>query len=189
MQMAERSCNLSARHYNIRMGRYSDISPEQLRVFSGEHLYYEIDMLYGVVNLLSAENAPQDPYVINALLEAYVIHTQVILDFFYQPQMKADDAKAIHFIADMALWKKTIPPYDRYFRKFNRRRSREVVHLSYHRLDVRPEDKTWYLVRTTEHIKLVVNAFLEHANPDILHPRMYELKREVEERYRQPEED
>ncbi|MBZ0167699.1 MAG: hypothetical protein K8I00_12910 [Candidatus Omnitrophica bacterium] len=171
------------------MGTFENISQEQLRIFSGEHLFYEIDMLYGVVDRLSALDRPQDPYTINALLEAYVIHTQVILDFFYQPQMKADDAKALHFIDDIRDWKKSIPPYDRYFRKFNRRRSREVVHLSYHRLDIKPEDKTWYLVKTTEHVKLVVNAFLDHANPEKLHPRMYELKRVVEDKFLQPEED
>ncbi|MCB9720934.1 MAG: hypothetical protein H6756_08660 [Candidatus Omnitrophica bacterium] len=171
------------------MGTYANITPEQLRAFSGEHLYYEIDMLYGVVERLSEQHAPQDSYLINSLLEAYVIHTQVILDFFYQPQMKADDAKAIHFIRDVRRWKQAMPPYDRYFRKFNRRRSREVVHLSYHRMDIQPEDKPWNLVRTTEHVKLVVNAFLEHADPDKLHPRMYDLKRNVEEKYRQPEDD
>lgn len=171
------------------MGTYANITNEQLRTFSAEHLYYEIEMLYSVVDRLSSKNAPDDSTIINALLEAYVIHTQVILDFFYQPQMKADDAKAIHYIDDIPRWKKDIPAYDRYFRKFNRRRSREVVHLSYHRLDIQPEDKTWYLVRTTEHIKHLINTFLDHANPEKLHSRVYELRREVEEKYQKPEDD
>ncbi|MGE0268135.1 MAG: hypothetical protein AB7S78_06755 [Candidatus Omnitrophota bacterium] len=163
------------------MGRYENITNEQLLEFSGEHLYYEISMLYGVVDLLNTKEKIADPYIINALIESFVIHTQVILDFFYMPQMKADDAKAIHYIDDIKLWKSNLPSYDRYFRKFNRRRSREVVHLSYSRLDVKGEEKTWHLVKTTEHIKLVVNAFLEHANKGLLHPKMYELKKNISE--------
>lgn len=163
------------------MGRYENISKEQLIEFSGEHLYYEIGMLYGVVDLLNRKEKISDPYILNALIESFVIHTQVILDFFYMPQMKADDAKAIHYIDDVKLWKSVLPSYDRYFRKFNRRRSREVVHLSYSRLEVKGEDKTWHLVKTTEHIKLVVNAFLEQANKELLHPKMFELKKTISE--------
>lgn len=142
-------------------------------------MYYEIGMLYGIVDLLNSKDKIANPYIINALIESFVIHTQIILDFFYLPQMKADDAKALHFIDDVKAWKAALPSYDRYFRKFNRRRSREVVHLSYSRLEVKGEDKTWHLVKTTEHIKVVVNTFLDHANKELLHPKMYELRKKV----------
>ncbi len=158
------------------MGQYKNITDEQLIEFSGEHLFYEIKMLYGIVDLLSQEKKLYDFYIYNALLEAAVIHTQIIIDFFYMPQMKADDAKAIHYIKDVKRWKSALPSYDRYFRKFNRRRSREVVHLSYSRLDIKGEDKPWYLLKTTTHIKRVVNKFLEHADKERLHPKMFEFK-------------
>ncbi len=162
------------------MGQYKNITDEQLRQFSGEHLYYEIYMLYGVVDLLKTKPKFETDIIIDALIESFVIHTQIILDFFYIPQMKADDAKAIHFVKDIGLWKKNIPSYDRYFRKFNRRRSREVVHLTYSRLDVAAENKPWNIQKTTGHIKRVVNAFLDHAHPDRLHPRMFELRRDLD---------
>jgi hypothetical protein len=151
------------------------MTPQQLKEFSGEHLYYEIRMLYGVLDIFKDQEKIKDRFIYNALIESFVIHTQIILDFFYVPQMKPDDAKAIHFVRDVTIWKEALPPYERYFRKFNRRRSREVVHLSYSRLEVKGEDKTWYPEKTTEHIKLIVDLFLEHADPDRLHAKMYEL--------------
>lgn len=162
----------------IVMSKYKDITHEQLKSFSGEHLYYEIFMLYGVVDILKQKPDFDNEIILDALIESFVIHTQIILDFFYIPQMKPDDAKAIHFVKNVGTWKKEIPSYDRYFRRFNRRRSREVVHLTYSRLEVSKEDKPWDIQKTTQHIQKVVNLFIEHADPRRLHERVYALKRD-----------
>ena len=37
------------------MGKYKNISNEELIEFSGEHLYYEIWMLFGIVDLLKVK--------------------------------------------------------------------------------------------------------------------------------------
>ena len=119
--------------------RSEKISPNRLREFSGEHLYYELNMFFGVVKRLG--EGVNDQYVFSALLESFVIHTSLIIDFFYKPPKKIDDASVMHFIKDVRKWKKVRPSYDKYFRKFHRRRSREVVHLSYKRLDVLDSEK------------------------------------------------
>ena len=157
------------------MGKPAHISSQQLIDFSGEHLYYEIKMLFGVRALL--KKGVQDQYVYSALLESFIIHTNIILDFFYKPQTKPDDAKAAHYIRDLIGWKRDLPAYEGYFRKFNRRRSREVVHLSYKRLETKGNEKLWSIEKTTDHIKRLIVLFLDKADPALLHPKIYELKR------------
>ncbi|MFA5261829.1 MAG: hypothetical protein WC450_11440, partial [Candidatus Omnitrophota bacterium] len=69
-----------------------EIPAQKLLAFSGEHLWYEINMLYGVMDILL--KGVDDYYLYNALLEAFVLHASVILDFFYKPAVKPDDAHA-----------------------------------------------------------------------------------------------
>jgi len=150
------------------------ITKEQLVTFSGEHLYYELHMLFGVNRLLN--EGAHDQYIYSALLESFIIHASAILDFFYKPPRKPDDASAIHFIADVKKWKVLRPSYDKYFRKFHRRRSREVVHLSYKRLEVKNEEKLWDKGKIVAPIRQLVATFLETANPNLLHPHLRKLE-------------
>ena len=157
----------------------AQLSKEQLIAFSGQHLYYEITMFFGVKNLLKKDI--EDFYVYSALLESMIIHGSVILDFFYKPPQKEDDASALDYIDDIARWKKLRPSYDKYFRKFHRRRSREVVHLSYKRMEVKDDERLWNMKKLTPHIKELVRVFMDVANPQLIHPKFYELKELIEE--------
>lgn len=150
------------------------ITPEKLLEFSGEHLYYEIWMLYGVTDRLL--KGVQDEYLYNALLESFVIHASIIIDFFYRPQVYDGDSRAIHYIVDRKKWRESLPSYDLYFKAFHRKRNKEVVHLSYTRLDVTPDQKRWAASKIIKQIRKIVDHFLAQANPRLLHPKMYELR-------------
>jgi hypothetical protein len=150
------------------------IHQERLRAFSREHLYYELTMFFGVTKRLG--DGVNDQYIYSALLESFVIHASLILDFFYKPPQKDDDASVMHFIKDIPKWKKLRPSYDKYFRKFHRRRSREVVHLSYKRLDIDASEKLWNAEKIVPSIRELVRVFLQVADPDLLHPRLYQLE-------------
>ena len=150
-----------------------NIPTDKLIEFSKEHLFYEIDMLYGVSRTLISET--ENIYIYNALLESFIIHASVILDFFYEPQMNPDDAKAVHYMADIKKWKALLPPQSEEFKKFQRKRNKEVVHLSYRRLEVKPEEKIWGVRRMTRQIKRIVDLFLDTASPQCIHPKLYEL--------------
>lgn len=148
---------------------------KQLIEFSGEHLYYEIKMLFEAANLLTAMPA-SNQYVFCALLESFVLHTYNMLDFFYKPQIKPDDAKAYHYIKDFDGWKKALPAYESYFRLFNRRRNREVTHLSYKRMEVTGDTKSWHVQETTQKMKTIVGIFMKFADGKLLHPKLNEFK-------------
>lgn len=150
------------------------IPPEKLREFTAEHLYYEIDMLYGVSRILWT--GVKDIYLYNALLESFVIHASIIVDFFYKPQMKPDDAKAPHFVQDIKAWKEALPPVNKYFRQFNQKRNKRVMHLSYSRLQVQVQDKKWDTRQLVPQIKKIVDLFLDHADPRLVHPKLFELR-------------
>jgi hypothetical protein len=152
----------------------SAIPKDKLIAFSKEHLYYEICMLYGVVEQLT--KGPQDVCLYNALLESFVIHASNILGFFYKPQAKDDDAKAEHYMAQPRAWKALLPPYEKHFKDFDKKRNQWVVHLSYKRLDVAPEQKRWRSPKVTEEIRKLVDLFLTNADPQLIHPRLYELR-------------
>lgn len=156
------------------MDLYFKIPTTKLVSFSREHLYYEIDMLYGVSKVLW--RGVKDPYLYNALLESLVIHASIIVDFFYKPAMKPDDAKAAHYMSDIKKWKEVLPPVNRHFRQFNKKRNKRVVHLSYNRLEVKPEDRKWDSPILTREIKKIVDLFLAHADPQRIDPQMYKLK-------------
>ena len=155
---------------------YDKVDKRVLIDFSGEHLWYEIRMLYGVSEALQKD--VKDFYIYNALLESFVIHTSIILDFFYQPQDVTDDARAAHYMVDVRKWKKILPAHDPQFSKFHKKRNKEVVHLSYARLELKPEEKKWAVATLTNKIKHIVNLFLQYANPEVLHPKMYQLRDE-----------
>lgn len=150
------------------------ISDKELKDFSEEHLYYEIYMLLASSQRLLAKR--DDEVVFNALLESFVVHAYNLLDFFYKPQIKPDDAKAAHYIKDFAAWKKVLPAYESYFRHFNKRRNREVTHLTYKRLEVRGDAKAWQVRDTSEKIRKIIGIFLNNADPSLIHPKFNEFK-------------
>ena len=147
---------------------------QRLIDFSGEHLYYEVKMLYGVVEILL--DGVEDLYVYNALLESFVLHTSVMLDFFYRPAKEFDDARALHYVRDVKAWKEFLPVFNTKFGDFTRKRNKEVMHLTFKRLKVEPQEKQWGVRKLTKEIKKLMDAFLEQADPERLHPRIYELK-------------
>jgi len=150
------------------------VPKEKLIEFSGEHLFYEIWMLFHVDEALT--KGVKDQCIYNALLESFVIHASIIIDFFYRSEIYTGDARAIHYIDDKRAWRESLPSYEKYFKKFHRKRNKEVVHLSYNRLEVKLEEKHWNASKIMKQLRKIVDLFLERADPQLLHPRMYELK-------------
>jgi len=141
--------------------------------FSGEHLRYEIEMLYGVTAQLVA--GQKDPYIHNGLLESFVIHASNIHDFFYKPQIKADDVKAVHYMADPKKWRKVLPVQSEAFKRFNKKRNKWVMHLSYRRLEVEPGERRWGSPELTRELTKLVDLFLDYADPHRLDPKIFEM--------------
>ena len=150
---------------------------ERLLAFSNEHLFYEVSMLYGTAEALRI--GLENQFQVNVYLESFVIHANIVLDFLFDIWQKEDDAIASDYIDKDKDWKAMMPDSESYFQEIRDRRHKEVAHLSYKRLDVRIEEKGWKFLQITAQIKSMVNKFLDEADSEVLHSRMYELRSTV----------
>jgi len=58
-----------------------------------EHLHYEVCMLTSLARGIASGIAGQGP-ILNALLESFVVHVRVLMDFLYNKSPKPDDVIA-----------------------------------------------------------------------------------------------
>ena len=114
-------------------------SDDRLRRFAEEHLLYEAGMLYEVTGKLMNRHYEHDPVVQNALLESFGVHNRNLIDFLWRDHpMKRTDAIARDWIER---WQP--PEMSERLAHVKDRVGKEMVHLSYNRLDVRQEQKGW----------------------------------------------
>lgn len=128
---------------------------------SSKHLHYEYWMLVSIANALASVLAEKG-WLQNALIESFVIHYRVLFDFFYV-EPRGDDSSAGHYFDSAEDWARLRPPKTELLRKSRKRTGKEIVHLTYARLDVSPETKGWQFQRIAEDINRVVQMFLQNV--------------------------
>lgn len=155
----------------------SSPSPESLRAFAEEHLWYEVWMLSRLTDRLLAALQHDtaagkrdlgwlDLETRNAQVEAFAIHARGLLDFFYPPlSRKRDDALALHYV-EPVLWKP--PPPTPALELIRGRVGKEIAHLTYGRLKVTEEAKKWDYGQIWLDMAHVVAAFIDTASRDRL---------------------
>ena len=115
---------------------------DQLRRFADEHLLYEAGMLHTVTGKLLNRHHKDDPVVENALLESFGVHNRNLIDFLWLDRpMKATDAIAGDWIEG---WEP--PEMSERLAKVKDRVGKEMVHLSYNRLEVPEDEKGWLII-------------------------------------------
>jgi hypothetical protein len=139
------------------------LSDSDLTGWAREHLVYEGKMLaYTAIRLSEIFDLPRDQES-NLLLEGFAIHTRCLRDFLWGRRKPSQpmDAFAVDFCAPGAweLKRGSVPPALSEMDKRNRL-GREVVHLSYHRLEVPAEIKDWPV---SEIVREIVNGLCDFA--------------------------
>jgi hypothetical protein len=71
---------------------------------------------------------------------------------------------ARHFFSDPKLWSKVRPNITQALEKARKRANKEVMHLTYTRLDVKAADKPWPMGEIVQDIGAAFDAFVEHAD-------------------------
>jgi hypothetical protein len=122
------------------------IPVRRLKRFAEEHVLYEAGMLNGLTVKLLNRHHQDDPVVENGLLESFTVHARLVRDFLYvdEPQYPTDAAAADYFDDDT--WQETRPAMSERVAGINERVGKEIVHLSYRRLDVDDEEKGWLIL-------------------------------------------
>ena len=131
-------------------------------------------MLISVARALASRIASQG-WLLDSLLESFVIHFRALLDFFYAEKPRIDDVIASDFFPDEGRWEKIRPPLSEYLSKFWARAHKEVAHLTYARLDVTPETKEWNHVEIADEIKSIMDLFLANAPKHLFGNRWKEI--------------
>jgi hypothetical protein len=130
---------------------------ETLRAVS-EHLQYEYWMFYSLAARIAA-GGEGDRVVRNAMLESFVIHTRVLIEFLYSDTAWHDTAVAADFFAEPADWLAVRPTMSETLEDARRRVGKDAVHLTYTRLAQTPVTKRWPVAEIADEIGRAMTAF------------------------------
>jgi hypothetical protein len=139
----------------------------ELTAFAAKHLVYEATMLGYTVERLAEMGGPRNPAK-SAMLEAFAVHVRCLNDFLWGDKGWDDDAFAWHYCGD-GVWQErrselSRPTLDAIRRK--RRLGREVVHLSYDRLDISRVEKLWTPLPVLREIEAALLLLTKLALPE-----------------------
>lgn len=127
------------------------------------HLNYEINMLFiSRVALSEAKNnasgAIKNGYLLNAILESFLIHARNLIDFFYLDSPRPDDVVAEHFIKN---WNRQRPPVTDLLKNTKSQANKHLAHLTYQRRSL--DQPSWAFERIERDLINVLKKFFEYA--------------------------
>lgn len=144
-------------------------SDEELRRWAHEHLVYEAGMLLHAVGKAADPRLSETDR--NAFIESFAIHVRCLRDFLWRDdRAKPEDALASDFCA-AGSWEEArgeLPKALQEIEGDRNRIGREIVHLTYHRLDIAAESKDWNMGELLRVIAEALARFSEIAEPQRL---------------------
>src|SRR5581483_4963553 len=147
-------------------------SDEELLRWAHEHLIYEAAMLSHAVEKFANRRLSDQDH--NAFLESFAIHVRCLRDFLWGERKKNNPGDAFAFdFCDPGIWERARPTLPGALRAIDAdlRIGREIVHLTYHRLDIRAETKDWDLTALMAAIARGLHTFATVAKEERLHPK------------------
>jgi len=137
---------------------------------ASNHLYYEYTMLISLAQGLASGIATKG-WLANVMLEAFVIHFRVLLDFFYSETPRNDDIVADDYFDNPSDWGKIKPATTPELLSLAKTRAhKELAHLTYARLGVTPEQGGWPFVEIAKEIQSLMELFLRNVPDNRLGP-------------------
>ncbi len=157
------------------MSRASD---EKLYEYSGEHLAYEVEMLFStgwklLVDAQTEQRTDAEHIAFMALLESFVIHLRGLGEFAFTDKRKyPDDVLAADFFDPPTQWAATRPACSPLLRESLKRADKEIAHLTTKRISGRPPEKVWPIGDLLPQMADILTAFVERASKQSLHPNV-----------------
>jgi hypothetical protein len=121
------------------------VTDEELRSFSGEHLFYELEMVFSVGPLAmkyARAESLEDQVIKNALIESFAIHVRVLKAFFYDAARWPEDVTAVDYVSNAEEWILRRGNAPDVLETAAKRASGETAHLTTRRRS-EPEAKHW----------------------------------------------
>lgn len=117
---------------------------EELKQISG-HLLYEYHLFNACIKLIPSPIIQTNDALRSALIESFAIHTRNLLKFFYDEKLREDDVVASDFYPEQNEWGLIKEKYNNkdLLKQIFNRVNKEVAHITYKRLEVTQEEKSW----------------------------------------------
>jgi hypothetical protein len=144
-------------------------SKEELKQAS-DHLFYEIWMFKSLTQIM-ALGVIGEGVLNNALLEAFMIHLRVLIDFFFAERPKQDAVIAEDFFSPPEKWHEVRSSQSDLLKRAKNRVHKEAAHLTYARQKVTPEKKLWTFVEIDKEIAIIINEFFNAVDTNLLGDR------------------
>lgn len=148
-----------------------------LQAYSKEHVFYEIDMFFGVGDFIAKQalvraSSPNNVTRLASLVvEGFAIHVRNIIEFLYSKQPRPTDVVAADFCLPGA-WEAARPSLSNTLETARVRADKELAHLTTARISGNPPEKTWEAAALMIEIKPLLKLFLITTQPTALADRV-----------------
>ncbi|MGD0785047.1 MAG: hypothetical protein ABR969_04465 [Sedimentisphaerales bacterium] len=127
-----------------------------------ERLEYEVWMLWSLANILATDNQGKG-VIHNALLESFLIHTRILIEFLYKDEPYKDNVRASQYFTPDSPWESIRPPKTELLEKTEKDAHKQLAHLTYTRLQGKMQ---WPYIKIVNDIKAVLQVFRENLPDD-----------------------
>ena len=150
------------------------LSDEELRLYSGEHLFYEIEMLFNISHIDMSNLRSQ--FLMNILIESFGLHLRNLITFLYPTQNPfSTDIYARDYFPIENEWRRIAPPLSITLASAKRRTDKELGHLTTERIAGFPDYKKWEMIPLTEELKPILKLFCSSASKSKLDVKVTQL--------------
>ena len=127
-----------------------------------ESLKYEVWMLWSLANILATDNQGKG-VIHNALLESFLIHARILIEFLYKNKPYKDTVRASQYFTSDSPWKSIRPQKTELLEKTEKDAHKHLAHLTYTRLQGK---RGWPYIKIANDIKAVLQVFYENLPDD-----------------------
>jgi hypothetical protein len=156
--------------------------PDESKLRKGAgHIFYEVQVLLELFPLRITPDFvnPTSRRILmirNAIIESFAVHARNLIDFLYTRNPDVDDVIAEDYFKSPSTWYSIRPKKPKIFESSASRVGKEIVHLTYARIDVEGLKKNWPWEEMYVGIMSTIFVFLTHASPDIFGKDWDELR-------------
>ena len=123
---------------------------------------YEVWMLWSLANILAINNQGKG-VIHNALLESFLMHARILIEFLYKNQPYKDTVRASQYFTSDSPWKSIRPQKTDLLKETEEDAHKYLAHLTYTRLQ---RKRKWPYIKIANDIKSVLQVFYENLPDD-----------------------
>lgn len=165
---------------NYEIVKFKDLTIDDKRMFLNKYFVYEVNMLISSYRFILESNQTKNQFFKNISLECFVMHARVLRDFFNSKNKKyEDDALAIDFLKDDNNFYEFIDSNKEIFDYLKNKSNKQAVHLTYTRMTIELNNKSWDARKVITELLKIVLEFLNNLNETFLFENISQLKYDI----------